>query len=266
MREERLASFAPTTAHPARTWNYWLGGKDNYEADREAGDAILSIYPEIADMARLQRAFLRRVISHFTVDRGIRQFLDIGTGLPTADNTHEVAQRLAPEARVVYVDNDPIVLRHAEALLRSTPEGKTDYIEADLRDPGRILEEAARTLDFTQPVAITLLGVLLFITDDDEAAGIMRHLRDAVAPGSCLALTHTTTAVGGGRTDDAAKEWNDNSPNPMVMRTPEHIRGYVQGLELLEPGIVPLTRWRPDPEDTGSPRDIDEFCAVARKP
>ncbi|MEU5596934.1 SAM-dependent methyltransferase [Streptomyces sp. NPDC020298] len=266
MSEERLADFAPSTAHPARTWNYWLGGKDNYEADREAGDAILAIYPEIADMARYQRAFLQRIIRYFTVDCGIRQFLDIGTGLPTADNTHEVAQRLAPEARVVYVDNDPIVLRHAEALLRGTHEGRTDYIEADLRDPGRILEEAARTLDFTQPVAITLLGVLLFIPGDDEVDAIMGRLRDAMAPGSHLALTHTTTSVGGGRTDDAAKEWNENSPNPMVMRTPEHIRGYVRDLELLEPGIVPLTRWRPDPADAGRTRDIDEFCAVARKP
>ncbi|MEU6578094.1 SAM-dependent methyltransferase [Streptomyces sp. NPDC046805] len=266
MHEERLARFAPTTAHPARTWNYWLGGKDNYDADREAGEAILKIYPEIADMARYQRAFLQRVIRYFTVDCGIRQFLDIGTGLPTADNTHEVAQRFAPEARVVYVDNDPIVLRHAEALLRSTPEGRTAYIEADLRNPGQILEEAARTLDFTRPIAVTLLGVLLFITDDDEVAAILGRLRDAMAPGSFLALTHTTNSTGGGRTDDAVKEWNDNSPNPMVMRTTEHIRSYVQGLELLEPGIVPLTHWRPDPADTGSARDIDEFCAVARKP
>jgi O-methyltransferase involved in polyketide biosynthesis len=266
MHEERLIpSFAPNSAHPARTWNYWLGGKDHYEADREAAEAILKIYPEITDMARFQRAFLQRVIHYFTVDCGIRQFLDIGTGLPTADNTHEVAQRLAPEARVVYVDNDPIVLRHAEALLRSTPEGKTDYIQADLRNPGQILDEAACTLDFTRPVAITLLGILLFIPDDDEVSAVMGRLRDAMAPGSHLALTHTTTSVGGGRTDDAAKEWNDSSPNPMVMRTPEHIRSYVQGLELLEPGIVPLTKWRPDPADIGA-RDIDEFCAVARKP
>ncbi|MBO2454250.1 SAM-dependent methyltransferase [Actinomadura barringtoniae] len=251
------------TAHPARIWNYWLGGKDNYPIDREIGDQTLAVYPEIVDLARQQRAFLGRVVRHLAGEAGVRQFLDIGTGLPTADNTHEVAQRIAPESRIVYVDNDPLVLVHARALLTSTPEGATDYIDSDLRDPERIVTEAARTLDFTRPIAITMLGVLIFISDDDEAAAIMKHLVDALPPGSYLALTHTTNAVHGARTDEAVRVWNEGGSVPMVVRSPEMIEGFFGGLELLDPGLGPLTRWRPDGP---AGEAVDEFCAVGKKP
>ncbi len=253
-----------TVAHPARIWNYWLGGKDNYAADRDVGDQTLKVYPEIANLARQQRAFLGRAVRFLAGEAGVRQFLDIGTGLPTVDNTHEVAQRVAPESRIVYVDNDPLVLAHARALLTSSPEGVTDYIEADLHDPGHILAEAARTLDLDQPVAITMLGILIFISDDDEATSIVRQLVGALAPGSYLALTHTTNAIHGARTDEAVRVWNEGGSVPMVIRTPDQIAGFFDGLDLLEPGIVPLSRWRPEPDPWGS-AEVDEFCGVARK-
>src|SRR6266851_2836110 len=168
-----------TVPHSARIWNYWLGGKDNYPVDREAGEQTMAVLPEIVDIARASRQFLVRVVRYLAADAGIRQFLDIGTGLPTVNNTHQVAQQVAPESRVVYVDNDPLVLVHARALLTSSPEGATDYIEADARDVDTILAEAARTLDFTQPIALTMLGVVIFINDDAEAYSIVRRFVDA---------------------------------------------------------------------------------------
>src|SRR6476660_5379403 len=183
-----------SSAHSARVWNYLLGGKDNFAADREVGDMILQMFPGIAHIARLQRRVLGRAVRYLAGEAGIRQFLDIGTGLPTADNTHEVAQAIAPESRIVYVDNDPLVLVHARALLTSTPEGATDYIDADMHDPDKILAEAARTLDFTQPVAVTMLGVVIFISDDGEAYGIVRRFLDALPSGSYLVLSHTITS------------------------------------------------------------------------
>ncbi|MFC6881725.1 MULTISPECIES: SAM-dependent methyltransferase [Actinomadura] len=253
-------------SHPARIWNYWLGGKDNYPVDREIGDATLRVYPEIADLARHQRAFLGRAVRYMANEAGIRQFLDIGTGLPTVDNTHEVAQRAAPEAKVVYVDNDPLVLAHARALLTSSPEGATTYLDADVRDPGRILREAARTLDFSRPVGITMLGIMIFIGDDDEARAIVRELVDAIPSGSHLAMTHTTNAVHGERTDEAIRVWNENGSVPMVVRSPEQIAAFFDGLELVEPGLGPLSRWRPETNPFGDAPEVDEFCAVARKP
>ena len=169
--DEGRSKIDTTVPHSARIWNYWLGGKDNYPVDRQAGEQTIAVLPEIVDIARASRQFLARVVHYLAADAGIRQFLDVGTGLPTVDNTHQVAQRAAPESRVVYVDNDPLVLTHARALLTSSPEGATDYIEADARDVGTILEGAAATLDFTQPVAITMLGILPFIADDAEASG-----------------------------------------------------------------------------------------------
>ncbi|MGA9309130.1 MAG: SAM-dependent methyltransferase [Pseudonocardiaceae bacterium] len=183
-----------TRAHTARIWNYWLGGRDNYPIDCEVGDQIRQFHPDIGNYARADRLFLGRAVQYLAGEAGIRQFLDIGTGLPTVDNTHEVAQRVAPESRIVYVDNDPLVLVHARALLTSTPEGATDYIDADMHDPDKILAEAARTLDFTQPVAVTMLGVVIFISDDGEAYGIVRRFLDALPSGSYLVLSHTITS------------------------------------------------------------------------
>jgi O-methyltransferase involved in polyketide biosynthesis len=215
-------------------------------------------------MARDQRAFLVRMVTYLAREAGVRQFLDIGTGLPTANNTHEVAQRVAPEARIVYVDNDPVVLVHARALLTSTPEGATDYLDADLREPDKILQGAARTLDFTQPVAITLLGVVHHVTDTDQARAIVQRLLDAVPSGSYLVISHTTSTVTGAAMEEAVRLWNEAGSVPIVIRSPKELAGFFERLELVEPGVVSTTRWRPDP---GTSRDeVDEYCAVGRKP
>src|SRR5438874_6177217 len=181
-----------TVPHSARIWNYWLGGKDNYAVDREAGDQYVKIYPGIVDIARAGRAFLARAVRYLTLEAGIRQFLDVGTGLPTVDNTHELAQRAVPASRIVYVDNDPLVLAHARALLTSTPEGVTDYIDADMRDPDKVLQDAARTLDFAQPVALMMLGILGNVLDTDEARSIVNRLVAAVPAVSYLVINDGT--------------------------------------------------------------------------
>ena len=260
------APIDTTVPHPARIWNYWLGGKDNYAIDRLVGDQTIEVYPDIVEVARLQRAFLGRAIRYLAGEAGIRQFLDIGTGLPTVDNTHEVAQRIAPQSRIVYVDNDPLVIVHARALLTSVPEGVTNYVQADLHDPRAILAEAAKTLDFTQPIAITMLGIMIFISDDGEANAITRRLVDALPSGSYLVMSHTTNAIHGARTDEAVRIWNQAGSVPMVIRSPEQIAGFFDGLELLEPGVVPVSQWRPDPDSPGADREVDEFCAIGRKP
>jgi O-methyltransferase involved in polyketide biosynthesis len=256
-----------TVSHSARIWNYWLGGKDNFAVDREAGDRVAAMLPIIVTQARADRAFLGRAVRYLADQAGIRQFLDIGTGLPTADNTHQVAQRVAPEARIVYVDNDPLVLSHARALLTSSPEGVCDYIDADLREPDRVLSGAARTLDFTQPVALLLLGVLHHIPDTDQAQEIVRQLVAALAPGSFLAVNHSTSAFSGAAMEEAVAHWNRVGTPTMTLRSPEQIARFFDGLDLLEPGVVPCSQWRPDvgPLD-GQPPPVDEFCGVARKP
>jgi O-methyltransferase involved in polyketide biosynthesis len=255
-----------TVSHSARIWNYWLGGKDNYPADQEAGDRVAAMLPSIVAQARADRAFLGRAIGYLAGQEGIRQFLDIGTGLPTADNTHEVAQRVAPESRIVYVDNDPLVLAHARALLVSSPEGACDYIEADLRDPDKILTEAARTLDFAQPVALMLLGVVHHIPGTDEAYDIVGRLVTALAPGSYVAINHSTSAVHGAAMEEAVAHWNKVGTPSMTLRTPKQIAQFFNGLELLPPGVVSCSRWRHDliPADR-LPAEVDEFCGVAGK-
>ncbi len=253
-----------SVAHSARIWNYWLGGKDHYPVDRRVGDQIAEMFPDIVRLARADRAFLGRVVRHLVGEAGIRQFLDIGTGLPTADNTHVVAQKVAPACRIVYVDNDPLVLAYARALLTSTPQGMTDYLDADLHDPDKIVREAARTLDFTQPVAVMLLGVLIHITDDREAYAIVDRLLDAVPSGSYLVIAHSTNEITGAAMDEAVRHWNEFGKPPMTLRTPQAIARFFERLELLEPGVVSTTRWRPDPSDHGR-RDVDEFCGVGRK-
>jgi O-methyltransferase involved in polyketide biosynthesis len=260
--DEGRSKIDTTVPHSARIWNYWLGGKDNYPVDRQAGEQTIAVLPEIVDIARASRQFLARVVRYLAADAGIRQFLDVGTGLPTVDNTHQVAQRAAPESRVVYVDNDPLVLTHARALLTSSPEGATDYIEADARDVGTILEGAAATLDFTQPVAITMLGILPFIADDAEASGIVNGLLAAVPPGSYLAITHSTSVVSGERVVEAVRQWNQVAVTPYTLRSPEQIAAFFAGLELVAPGLVPCPRWRPDPGDVV--QDMDEYCALGR--
>jgi len=254
--------------HSARVWNYWLGGKDNYPADWAAGDQFREIFPEIVDAARTSRAFLTRAVSYLAGEAGVRQFLDVGTGLPTADNTHEVAQRVAPESRIVYVDNDPLVLTHARALLTSTPQGATDYVDADLRDPGKILEAAARTLDFSQPVALMLLGILGHVGDYDEAREIVRRLLEALPSSNYLALDDGTNVVNKALVDEAQRLYNQSGAIPYHPRTPEQIAGFFEGLELLEPGVVSCPRWRPDPADRGGglPAEVDMFGGVGRKP
>jgi O-methyltransferase involved in polyketide biosynthesis len=257
----------PSVSHSARIWNYWLGGKDNYAVDRAAGDGVAEMLPIIVVQARADRAFLGRAIRYLAGEAGIRQFLDIGTGLPTADNTHEVAQRVAPESRIVYVDNDPLVLVHARALLTSTQEGKTDYTEADLRDPDTILAQAARTLDLAKPTALLLLGVLHHIPHTAEAYSIVRQLTGALAPGSFLAINHSTSAISGAAMEDAVRHWNQVGTPTMTLRTPEQVSAFFAGLELLPPGVVSCSRWRPEVGPGGElPPEVDEFCGVARVP
>ncbi|WP_172382467.1 SAM-dependent methyltransferase [Streptomyces sp. MNP-20] len=263
-------SYDPTlinsnVPHSARIWNYWLGGKDCYEVDRQVGDQICAANPGIIEIARAQRHFLVRAVSHLVEDAGVRQFLDVGTGLPTADNTHEVAQRLAPDARIVYVDHDPIVLTHAEALLTSTPQGATGYIDADLRDPDAILEQAAHTLDFTRPVALMLLGITAHITDDSVYA-IVGRLVDALPSGSYLVLCDDTEVLDPERMREMIEQWNEASDNPRVNRSPEQLARFFDGLDLLEPGLVSVSRWRPEPHEGRLPAEVDDFGGVARKP
>ena len=256
-----------TVSHSARIWNYWLGGKDNFAVDREAGDRVAAMLPIIVAQARADRAFLGRAVRYLAGQEGIRQFLDIGTGLPTADNTHQVAQQVAPEARIVYVDNDPMVLSHARALLTSSPEGVCDYIDADLHEPEKIVSGAARTLDLTQPVALLLLGVLHHISDTDEAYSIVRRLMAALVPGSFLAINHSTSAISGTAMEEAVAHWNQVGTPPMTLRTPQQIARFFEGADLLEPGVVSCTRGRPDISPPGGqPPEVDEFCGIARKP
>ena len=251
--------------HSARIWNYWLGGKDNYAVDRAAGDEYARAFPGIADVARASRHFLTRTIGYLAGEAGIRQFLDVGTGLPTADNTHEVAQRAAPESRIVYVDNDPLVLAHARALLTSTPEGATAYIDADLREPDKIVAEAARTLDFTKPVALILSGVLGHVTGIDEARSIGRRLMDALPSGSYLSLNDGTSVVAGEAFEGAQEDYNESGALPYVLRTPEEIASFFDGLEIVEPGVVSCPQWRPEATPSG-PSKVDAFGGVGRKP
>jgi hypothetical protein len=255
-----------TVPHSARIWNYWLGGKDNFAVDRAAGDAWETTFPGMRDIARASRSFLTRSIAYLADDAGIRQFLDVGTGLPTAENTHQVAQRVAPQARIVYVDNDPLVLAHARALLTSTPEGATAYIHADLRDPDKILAEAADTLDFTKPIALILSGVLGHVVDIGQARSIVRGLLAGLPSGSYLSLNDGTSVIAREELEQATQDYNDSGALPYVQRTPEEIASFFYGLELVEPGVVSCPRWRPDPAPGGPPAELDAFGGIGRKP
>jgi hypothetical protein len=256
-------TFDITTPHSARVWNYWLGGKDNYPIDRQVGDQICKVFPDIIKIAHSSRAFLSRTVRYLVTEAGIRQFLDIGTGLPTTDNTHEVAQRMAPESRIVYVDNDPLVLVHARALLVGTAEGATDYIDADLRNPNQILSAATRTLDFTKPVGLMLLGAMGNVVDDDEAYAIVDRLVGMLAPGSYLVLNDGTNSQ---ERDEAFRFNAESGGAPYRGRTPKEITRFFDGLELLEPGVVSTPLWRPEPSPDGAPTVLDTYGGVGRKP
>ncbi|HKR49329.1 MAG TPA: SAM-dependent methyltransferase [Pseudonocardiaceae bacterium] len=256
-----------SVAHSARFWDYLLGGKCNYPVDREIGEQVLARDPGLRDSARADRGFLLRAVRHLVGEAaGIRQFLDIGTGLPTANNTHEVAQATAPECRIVYVDNDPLVLVYARALLTGTPQGATTYIHADVRDPDMILQEAARTLDFTQPVGIMMLGIINFIMDTDEAHAVVDRLLDAVPSGSYLAMSHPTAEVNGEAVEESIRCWNSSGAAPIRTRSRQEVVSFFNRLELLEPGVVPCSWWRPEPGDLGIPAEVHQYCGVGRKP
>jgi SAM-dependent methyltransferase len=255
----------PTVPHPARVYDYWLGGKDNYKADREAAAEAVKIFPKTVESARSCRAFLSRVVTYLTAEAGIRQFLDLGSGLPSAQNVHEVAQSIAPQSRVVYVDHDPVVMLHAQALLKSCPEGATGYIQADLRNPDAILAKAAETLDFSQPVAVLLLAVLHLVTDAQDPARIIRALMDATAPGSYLAIGHHTDDLYPELRAFAARMSELNPDLPATLRSRQQVRDLFAGLDLVKPGVVQISRWRPktDREERAA---AALWGGVARKP
>ena len=251
--------------HPARVYDYFLDGKDNFEADRVAADAAIEAFPRTAESARAARAFLRRVVQFLAAEAGVRQFLDIGTGLPSGENVHQVAQSAAPGARIVYVDNDPIVLLHAQALLTSSPGGAVAYLDADLRDPEKILGEAATTLDFGRPVAVLLLGILHNVGDADDPYGIVRRLVAALPGGSYLAVCHLTADIYP-ELAEWARALNERQLDaPIVLRDRAQVTGFFEGLELVEPGVVQLSKWRPRSEVEAAAAAA-LWGGVARKP
>jgi trans-aconitate methyltransferase len=269
--------FDTTVAHPSRVYDYWLGGKDNFAADREAAERVLAVTPGLRMRVQANRAFLVRAVRFLAgpADRpaasaapiasaGISQFLDIGTGIPSANNTHEVAQSVNPAARIVYVDNDPIVLAHARALLTSAKGGATDYAQADLRNPEPILEAAARTLDFEQPIAIILLGVLHLVQDDEDPWGIVRRLMAAVPTGSYLAISHPALDIHPAQAE-AQRRYNERVSTPQTLRTRDQVARFFTDLELVEPGLVQVHQWRPDPSDVVPEDAASAHGAVARK-
>ena len=254
------AKLNPTVPHSARVWNYWLGGKDNFAADRAVGDQVRAVFPEIVDAARHTRAFLRRVVTHLAAEAGIRQFLDVGTGLPTADNTHQVAQRVAPEARIVYVDNDPLVLVHARALLTSTAEGVTQYIDADLADTDAVIRLASETLDFSQPVALLMFGVMGHVEDPAQARSIVQGLVSRLPSGSYLAMSDGTATSE--RVIESHRQYNESGAVPYHLREVADFVSFFDGLELVEPGVVPIPDWRPAGD---AHADVDGYGGVGRK-
>jgi hypothetical protein len=255
-----------TRPHPARRYDYWLGGKDNFQADREAAEAIAAVFPHIRTAARENRAFMQRAVRFLAAEAGIRQFLDIGTGLPTADNVHDVAQGVAPESRIVYVDNDPLVLAHARALLTSSAEGATAYIDADVRDPEKILGDpaVADTLDLSQPVALMLVAILHFIEDHEDPWAIVRRLVAALPPGSYLVLSHATFDPLDPETIAAMDEVNARNKPKFCPRPLSEVTRLFDGLEVLEPGIVSVSDWRPGPGPRPTPAEATGYGAVAR--
>jgi O-methyltransferase involved in polyketide biosynthesis len=266
MAEEPVPPGIDTSrAHPARVYDYWLGGKDNFAADREAAKLALQAYPELAQAVQSNRKFLARAVHFLTGEAGIRQFLDVGTGIPAADNTHQVAQREAPESRVVYVDNDPIVLLHAQALLKSTRQGACDYIQADLHDPDAIVAQAAKTLDLGRPVALMLLAVLQFIRDAEDPYRLVSRLVAALPSGSYLVVSHPTDDFNPNVQGESIKRYNERVTDQATLRDRAGTERFFEGLELVEPGVVGVAKWRPATEvEAGAPSSM--WCGVARVP
>jgi len=264
--DQLLATVDTSVPHSARVWDYLLGGKNNFQVDREIGTQVLGIFPQLRDSADADRGFLRRAVTHLVRDAGIRQLLDVGTGLPTVNNTHEVAQGLAPDCRIVYVDNDPMVLAHARAVLTTTRQGRTDYLHADVRDPAGILRAAARTLDATRPVALMMLGVMNYVIDDAEAYASVAALVAALAPGSYLVLSHPTAELHSDAIAASIQVYNATGAAPLRTRSRAELLRFFDGLQLLEPGVVSCSRWRPDVAEPGAPGEVTQYCAVARKP
>ena len=266
--KELMGEIDTSVPVSARIWNYWMGGKDYYRVDAEAGDQFVALYPGIRDMARASRLFIARAVTYLAGEAGVRQFLDIGTGLPSNENTHQVAQRVAADSRVVYVDNDPLVLTHARALLTGARPETTGYIEADLNNPAGILEIARDMLDFTRPMAIMLMGVLGHVgdpdsNDDEHARSIVGQLKQALPPGGYLAIyeaANTSPAY-----NEAIRIYNETGAEPYHLRAPEQIKRFFEGLEAVEPGIVPIQEWRPDELTAQLPADIDAWAGMAVK-
>ena len=255
-----------SVAHPARIYDYWLGGKDNYAADREAGELVLAARPGLRESVQANRAFLGRVVRLLAGELGIRQFLDIGTGIPSADNTHQVAQQVAPDARIVYADNDPVVLAYARALLTGTDAGATAYLDVDLRDTEALLEQAAKTLDFGEPIAIMLLGILHLISDEEDPWAIVARLVDALPSGSYLVISHPASDLLPETQEEASRRYNQNVATHQTLRPRAEVARFFDGLELVEPGLEQWHLWRPDPGDAASEELKSGHSGVARKP
>jgi O-methyltransferase involved in polyketide biosynthesis len=260
------ARFDPAIANPARVYAYWIGGKDHFPADRKAAEEVMRLRPQVVAGARANRAFLARVVRYLAADCGVRQFLDLGTGLPCPDNTHEIAQQVAADCRVVYVDNDPIVLTHARALLTSTPPGSCDYVHADVRDTAAIVAQAAHTLDLAQPVAVLALAVLHFIPDGDGPTAIVARLASALAAGSFIALSHLTADFAPEQVAAAATAYNTQASTPVTPRTHAQVSALFGGLPLVAPGVVPVTEWRPSVAGLPHRMAADLYAGLASIP
>lgn len=265
-RERRPYLVDSGQAHAARVYDYWLGGKENYPADRQAAEQIMSARPDITGTVRANRVFLARAVRHLAAEAGIDQFLDIGAGLPGPENVHEVAQAALPGARVVYADNDPVVISHARALLLGAIHGTTAFVDGDLRDPRDVIAQASELLDFSRPVAITLLLVLQFVADAGDPGGIVAELMAAVPSGSYLVLSHAAKDVPSVGLVEGTKRYNELVNLLLTRRTHAEVAEYFTGLDLLDPGVVPINRWRPEPGEPAGPPDAPAFAGVGRKP
>ena len=259
-RTSRAARVDPSVPTVARVWNFLVGGRDNFEADRQAAKQLIAAAPVMEHVAPASRAFLQRAVTYLAAEAGITQFLDIGTGMPTAGNTHEVAQEANPTCRIVYVDNDPVVLAHARASLRSSDEGATSYLDADARDTATVIAGARETLDLDKPVGVIMIDILNFL---DDAGDVLARLAAAVPPGSYLVAMQPTRDH---RLSVAAQRWNELAATPVYLRDRHEFAGWFADLELVQPGIVEVHRWRPAPGDRDYPDGMPLLGAVARKP
>jgi S-adenosyl methyltransferase len=261
----RMPGFDTGVANAARMWNYWIGGKDNFRADRAAGDQVLAAMPALPVVARMLRRFLTTTVDELAA-AGVRQFLDIGSGLPTADNTHDVAQRAAAESRIVYVDHDPVVISHAQALLTSSAAGKTDYIQADLRDWPAISAGAQRTLDFGRPVAVLLIAVLHFIPDAEDPHRMISQMVAGLAPGSYLVIAHAASDIQASTAAAMAQSYNATSSLAITPRNRATVTRFFDGMEMTGRGLMPLAEWWESSQGTTAGSDLSCYCGIARKP